>query len=81
VLQVESLDRSLVFYRDVLGFEVTFRSTLQASCIGEFLSYLGGDVESTIPRFPESDPGTVHIAFCLADHKQGFGEYGTKVAA
>ena len=54
-LQVESLERSLGFYRDVLGFEVTFRWNPRAPYVGKLLGYPDVDIESAILRLPGSE--------------------------
>lgn len=53
-LQVESLERSLEFYRDTLGFEVVFRWNPQAAYIGELVGYPDVDLHSAILRMPGS---------------------------
>lgn len=54
-LQVESLDRSLSFYRDVLGMEVTFEWNPQAPYIGELVGYPEVDLHAAILRMPGSE--------------------------
>ena len=54
-LQVESLDRSIAFYRDVLGFEEVFRWNPQAPYIGELVGYPEVDLHAAILRMPGSD--------------------------
>lgn len=53
--QVADLDRSLAFYRDVLGFEEVFRWNPQAAYIGKLVGYPGVDLHSVILRIPNSD--------------------------
>jgi catechol 2,3-dioxygenase-like lactoylglutathione lyase family enzyme len=53
--QVADLDRSLVFYRDVLGFEVVFRWNPRAPYIGELVGYPDVDFHSAILRQPNCD--------------------------
>ena len=52
---MHSLQRSIEFYRDVLGFEVAFQWNPQAPYIGELLGYPGVDLHSAILRIPGSD--------------------------
>ncbi len=54
-LQVESLDRSIAFYRDILGFEEVFRWNPQAPYIGELVGYPDVDLHAAILRMPGSD--------------------------
>jgi lactoylglutathione lyase len=54
-LQVESLERSLAFYRDVLGFEEVFRWNPQAPYIGELVGYPEVDLHAAILRIPGSE--------------------------
>ena len=54
-LQVESLDRSISFYRDLLGFEEVFRWNPRAPYIGELVGYPEVDLHSAILRMPGSD--------------------------
>jgi catechol 2,3-dioxygenase-like lactoylglutathione lyase family enzyme len=52
---VASLERSLAFYRDVLGFEVVFQWNPKAPYIGELVGYPEVDLHSAILRIPGSD--------------------------
>ena len=52
---VRSLERSLAFYRDLLGFQVVFQWNPQAPYIGELVGYAGVDLHSVILRIPGSD--------------------------
>jgi lactoylglutathione lyase len=52
---VRSLERSLAFYRDLLGFEVAFQWNPQAPYIGELVGYPDVDLHSVILRIPGSD--------------------------
>lgn len=52
---VRSLERSLAFYRDLLGFEVAFQWNPQAPYIGELVGFRDVDLHSVILRIPGSD--------------------------
>ena len=52
---VASLDRSLAFDRDLLGFEVVFQWNPQAPYLGELVGYPTVDLHSAILRIPGSD--------------------------
>jgi catechol 2,3-dioxygenase-like lactoylglutathione lyase family enzyme len=52
---VRSLERSLAFYRDLLGFEVVFQWNPQAPYIGELVGYPKVDLHAAILRIPGSD--------------------------
>jgi lactoylglutathione lyase len=54
-LTVRSLERSVAFYRDLLGFEEVFRWNPHASYIGELVGYPTVDLHSVILRQPGSD--------------------------
>jgi lactoylglutathione lyase len=54
-LQVRSLDRSIAFYRDVLGFEQVFQWNPQAPYVGELVGYPDVDLHAAILRMPGSD--------------------------
>ena len=54
-LQVADLDRSVAFYRDILGFEVAFAWNPQADYIRELVGYPGADIHAAILRLPGSD--------------------------
>jgi lactoylglutathione lyase len=54
-LQVRDLERSLAFYRDVLGFEVVFAWNPRAPYIGELVGYPDVDLHAAILRPPNSD--------------------------
>jgi lactoylglutathione lyase len=54
-IQVADLDRSIGFYRDVLGFEVVFRWNPQADYIRTMTGYPGADIHSAILRMPGMD--------------------------
>lgn len=53
--QVADLDRSLAFYRDLLGFEEVFRWNPQAPYIGKLVGYPDVDLHSAILRMPNSE--------------------------
>jgi catechol 2,3-dioxygenase-like lactoylglutathione lyase family enzyme len=52
---VRSLDRSLAFYCDILGFELAFRWNPQAPYIGELVGYPDVDLHGAILRLPGTD--------------------------
>lgn len=52
---VASLDRSIAFYRDVLGFELAFRWNPQAPYIGALVGYPTVDLHGAILRLPGTD--------------------------
>lgn len=54
-LQVEDLERSLAFYRDVLGFELLFAWNPQADYIRELVGYPEADIHVAILRLPGTD--------------------------
>lgn len=54
-LTVRSLDRSMEFYRDLLGFEIVFRWNPQAPYIAELVGYPTVDLHSAVLRIPGSD--------------------------
>jgi lactoylglutathione lyase len=53
-LTVKSIDRSIAFYRDILGFELAFHWNPQADYIGELVGYAGVDLHGAILRLPNS---------------------------
>jgi len=53
-LQVRDLEASLVFYRDILGFEVVFAWNPRAAYIGELVGYPDVDLHAAILRPPNS---------------------------
>jgi lactoylglutathione lyase len=73
-IQVADLERSVAFYRDILGFELVFQWNPQAEYI---LRMPGGDVflelldYRNVERTPvdtrTANPGTAHIAFYTDD--------------
>lgn len=54
-LQVHDLERSVAFYRDVLGFEVVFAWNPQAPYVGELVGYPDVDLHAAILRPPDSE--------------------------
>ena len=54
-IQVTDLEKSLRFYRDLLGLEVIFVWNRQAPYIEELLGYPGVDMHGAIMRLPNSD--------------------------
>ena len=52
---VRSLERSLAFYRDLLGMEVVFQWNPQAPYLGELVGYPDVDMHAAILRVPGSD--------------------------
>ncbi|MEO5884562.1 MAG: VOC family protein [Candidatus Limnocylindrales bacterium] len=54
-LQVADLDRSVAFYRDVLGFTVLFAWNPQADYIRELVGYPEADIHAAILRLPETE--------------------------
>ena len=54
-LTVKSLERSLAFYRDLLGFEVVFAWNPKAAYIGELVGYPDVDLHAVILRIPNSE--------------------------
>ena len=54
-LTVRSLDRSIEFYRDTLGFEIVFQWNPRAPYIAELVGYPAVDLHSAILRIPNSD--------------------------
>jgi len=51
-IQVADLERSLAFYRDILGFEVVFQWNPQAEYIRTITGYPGADIHAAILRMP-----------------------------
>lgn len=52
---VRSLERSIAFYRDLLGFELIFQWNPKAPYLGELVGYPDVDMHSAIMRIPNSD--------------------------
>lgn len=53
-IQVADLERSVAFYRDVLGFEVAFAWNPQAQYIRDMVGYPEVDIHAAILRLPDS---------------------------
>ena len=54
-LSVADLDRSVHFYRDILGFEQVFRWNPQAEYIRTIVGYPEADIHAVVLRMPGSD--------------------------
>ena len=54
-IQVADLDRSVAFYRDILGFELVFQWNPQADYIRTIVGYPDADIHAAILRMPGSD--------------------------
>ncbi|GAC1471017.1 MAG: lactoylglutathione lyase [Candidatus Dormibacteraceae bacterium] len=54
-LHVSDLERSLAFYRDLLGFELVFAWNPQAPYIGELVGYPDVDLHAAVVRPPNSE--------------------------
>jgi lactoylglutathione lyase len=54
-ITVSDLDRSVAFYRDLLGFEEVFSWNPQAEYIGRLVGYPEADIHATILRMPHSE--------------------------
>ena len=52
---VSSLERSLAFYRDLLGLEVVFQWNPRAPYLGELVGYPDVDLHAAVLRIPGSD--------------------------
>lgn len=52
---VASLERSLAFYRDLLGLEVAFQWNPRATYLGELVGYPDVDLHAAVLRIPGSD--------------------------
>lgn len=52
---VSSLERSLAFYRDLLGLELVFQWNPEAPYLGELVGYAQVDLHAAILRIPGSD--------------------------
>jgi lactoylglutathione lyase len=54
-IQVADLNRSIAFYRDILGFELVFQWNPQAEYIGIITGYPEVDLHAAILRMPNSE--------------------------
>lgn len=54
-ISVADLDRSVAFYRDILGFELVFAWNPRAEYIRTIVGYPGADIHAAILRMPGSD--------------------------
>jgi lactoylglutathione lyase len=54
-IQVADLERSVAFYRDILGFELVFQWNPRADYIRTITGYPGADIHAAILRMPGSD--------------------------
>ena len=54
-LQVSDLEKSLRFYRDLLGFEVTATRVAQEPYLAELVGYPGVELHVAFLRFPASE--------------------------
>jgi catechol 2,3-dioxygenase-like lactoylglutathione lyase family enzyme len=52
---VRSLETSIAFYRDILGFELAFQWNPQAPYIGELVGYQSVDLHGAILKLPGTD--------------------------
>jgi catechol 2,3-dioxygenase-like lactoylglutathione lyase family enzyme len=52
---VRSLETSIAFYRDILGFELAFQWNPQAPYIAELVGYPSVDLHSAVLRLPGTD--------------------------
>lgn len=53
--QVADLERSLAFYRDLLGFETVWERVVDDAYIGELVGYPGLELHQAMLRIPGSD--------------------------
>ena len=54
-LQVADLERSVAFYRDILGFEVIFAWNPDADYIRRLVGYPGADIHAAVLRLPGTE--------------------------
>lgn len=54
-VQVADLERSIRFYRDILGFELVFQWNPQADYIRTMTGYPDADIHAAVLRMPGSD--------------------------
>lgn len=81
--RVQDLDRSLAFYKDVLGLQETSRHTSGRGSQLVFLKAPGGDEEIELCKFDESGPVQVgpdltHLAFEVDDLEAFAAEIAAK---
>jgi catechol 2,3-dioxygenase-like lactoylglutathione lyase family enzyme len=53
--QVADLERSLAFYRDLLGFEVVWERVNREEYVRKIVGYPDAELRQALLRFPESD--------------------------
>lgn len=72
-LKVSNLERSIAFYRDVLGFDVTQRLGEEAAFLatGGYHHQIGLNtwMSAGEPPAPRRSPGLFHVAFLYPDRK------------
>ena len=66
-IQVADLERSVHFYRDILGFELVFQWNPQAEYIRTITGYPGADIHAAILRMPDSDVFLEILEYRLVD--------------
>lgn len=79
-ITVRSMERSLAFYRDVLGFEEVFAWNPQAPYIGTLVGYPEVDLHATILKLPSNDARLELLEYRNVDGKpidSGNGNPGT----
>lgn len=54
-IQVADLERSVAFYRDILGFELVFQWNPRADYIRTIVGYPDADIHAAILRMPNSE--------------------------
>ncbi len=54
-IQVADLERSIAFYRDILGFELVFQWNPQAEYIRTIVGYPDADIHAAVLRMPGGD--------------------------
>jgi catechol 2,3-dioxygenase-like lactoylglutathione lyase family enzyme len=84
---VRSLERSIAFYRDLLGFEVVFRWNPRAPYIGELVGYPDVDLHAAVLSIPGSSVflelleyrGIPEVAVDMSNGNIGNGHIAFKV--
>jgi len=72
-LRVTDLDRSIAFYRDILGLEAVGRRKIAGGTIDQVVFRVGEDVlvlfhaGDFVPEDPDVKGGVDHVAFCLPE--------------